>query len=79
MDIVFLQMVNASRQNLKARSPFIRLSRRVPSWVRYVHQVRILNLVLLILQIPFYLLFQWHTLKLLKFRSEEKLRAEIVC
>ena len=24
MDIDFLQMVNASRQNLKARSPFIR-------------------------------------------------------
>ena len=58
MDIDFLQMVNASHQNPKARSPFIRLSRRVPSWVSYVHQVCILNLVLLILQIPFCLLFQ---------------------
>ena len=51
------ESIRKLRQNLKARSPF-RLSRRVPSWVRYVHQVRILNLVLSILQIPFCLLFQ---------------------
>ena len=51
------ESIRKLRQNLKARSPF-RLSRRVPRWVRYVHQVRILNLVLLILQIPFCLLLQ---------------------
>ena len=51
------ESIRKLRQNLKARSPF-RLSRRVPRWVRYVHQVRILNLVLLILQISFCLLLQ---------------------
>ena len=50
------ESIRKLRQNLKARSPF-RLSRRVPR-VKHVHQVRILNLVLLILQIPFCLLLQ---------------------
>jgi hypothetical protein len=37
MDIIYLQMVNASRKNLKAHSPFVRLASPRSIWACFMH------------------------------------------